>query len=181
MRVLIRLLSHPRPPWARLALAALLGLLAAATTLGLLAGSGWLVDRAAMRPGLGAIAGILAIVEVMAFIRAPLRYAERLVGHDAAFRALTGWRVWLYNRLEPRTPAGWRQWRSGDLLHRAIDDVDTLQDLYLRTLIPVTVAMLASVLCTVVVALILPTRWSHPRSQSDHRLDGAAIHRSALQ
>ena len=35
-----------------------------------------------------AIVGILAAVEVLAFLRGPLRYAERLVGHDAALRAL---------------------------------------------------------------------------------------------
>ena len=38
----------------------------------------------------------------------PLRYGERLVGHDAAFRALSRWRVWLYDRLEPLSPAGLR-------------------------------------------------------------------------
>ena len=44
-------------------------------------------------PGLSAIVGILAAVEVLAFLRGPLRYDERLVGHDAALRALTRWRV----------------------------------------------------------------------------------------
>ena len=70
----------------------------------------------------------------------PLRYAERLVGHDAALRALTRWRVWLYDCLSPRVPAALAGWRSGDLLARAIDDVDALQDLYLRTLLPVAIA-----------------------------------------
>ena len=118
-----------------------MGLAAAAATIGLLAGSGYVVGRAALRPGLDAIVGILAAVEVLAFLRGPLRYAERLVGHDAAFRALTRWRVWLYDRLSPRVPAGLAGWRSGDLLARAIDDVDALQDLYLRTLLPVTIAV----------------------------------------
>ena len=63
--------------------------------------------------------------------------SERLVGHDAALRALTRWRVWLYDCLTPRVPAALAGWRSGDLLVRAIDDVDTLQDLYLRTVLPV--------------------------------------------
>jgi len=118
--------------------------------------SGALVDKAAFQPGLAAIAGLLAVVEVLAFIRAPLRYAERLVGHDAAFHALSRWRVWLYDSLEPLAPAGLRAWRSGDLLVRAVDDVDALQDLYLRVLTPVVVAVATSVLAVVVVALILP-------------------------
>ena len=154
--VFFRLIARSAPPWRQLALAMGLGVAAAATTIGLLAGSGALVDKAAFQPGLAAIAGLLAVVEVLAFIRAPLRYAERLVGHDAAFHALSRWRVWLYDSLEPLAPAGLRAWRSGDLLVRAVDDVDALQDLYLRVLTPVVVAVATSVLAVVVVALILP-------------------------
>jgi ATP-binding cassette subfamily C protein CydC len=151
-----RVLAEPGTPYARLALAGLLGLAAAAATIGLLAGSGYVLGRAALRPGLDAIVGILAVVEVLAFLRGPLRYEERLVGHDAALRALTRWRVWLYDCLTPRVPAALAGWRSGDLLARAIDDVDALQDLYLRTLLPVAVAAGASVIGTVAVGLILP-------------------------
>ena len=82
-----RVLAEPGTPYGRLALAGLLGLAAAAATIGLLAGSGYVVGRAALRPGLSALVGILAAVEVLAFLRGPLRYAERLVGHDAALRA----------------------------------------------------------------------------------------------
>ena len=151
-----RVLAEPGTPYARLALAGLLGLAAAAATIGLLAGSGYVVGRAALRPGLSALVGILAAVEVLAFLRGPLRYAERLVGHDAALRALTRWRLWLYDCLSPRVPAALAGWRSGDLLARAIDDVDALQDLYLRTLLPVAIATGAAVIGTVAVGLILP-------------------------
>ena len=150
------MLAEPGTPYGRLALAGLLGLAAAAATIGLLAGSGYVVGRAALRPGLSAIVGILAAVEVLAFLRGPLRYEERLVGHDAALRALTGWRVWLYDCLTPRVPAALAGWRSGDLLARAIDDVDALQDLYLRTLLPVAVAVGACAIGTAAVGFILP-------------------------
>ena len=155
-RPLRRVLREPGTPYGRLVGAGLLGLGAAAATIGLLAGSGYLVGRAALRPGLDAIVGLLAVVEVLAFLRGPLRYEERLVGHDAALRALTRWRVWLYDRLSPRVPAALAGWRSGDILARAIDDVDTLQDLYLRTVLPVTIAVGAGVIGTVAVGLILP-------------------------
>lgn len=154
--VLARLVGISAPPWGRLVAAFALGLGGAAATIGLMAGSGYVVGRAALRPGLGAIAGVLALVEVMAFVRAPLRYGERLVVHDAALRALAGWRVWLYDRLEPLSPAGLAGLRSGDLLTRAVDDVDSLQDLYVRGLVPAAVAVGAGVLGTVVVAVVLP-------------------------
>ena len=156
MKPIRRILAEPGTPYGRLALAGLLGLAAAAATIGLLAGSGYVVGRAASRPGLGALAGILAGVEVLAFSRGPLRYAERLVGHDATLRALARWRVWLYDCLTPRVPAALSGWRSGDLLTRAIDDVDTLQDLYLRTLLPLVIAAGSAVLGLVVVGLELP-------------------------
>ena len=151
-----RVFAEPGTPYGRLAGAGLLGLASAAATIGLLAGSGYLVGRAALRPGLDAIVGLLAAVEVLAFLRGPLRYSERLVGHDAALRALTRWRVWLYDRLAPRVPAALAWWRSGDLLARAIDDVDALQDLYLRTLLPIAIAVGAAVIGTVAVGVVLP-------------------------
>ncbi len=153
-----RLMALPatRTPYARLTAAGLLGLASAAATIGLLAGSGYVIGRAALRPGLDALVGILAAVEVLAFLRGPLRYAERLIGHDAALRSLTQWRVWLYDCLAPRVPAALAGWRSGDLLTRAIDDVDTLQDLYLRTVLPLGVAFGAAILGIVVVGLALP-------------------------
>ncbi|MGH9083260.1 MAG: thiol reductant ABC exporter subunit CydC, partial [Acidimicrobiales bacterium] len=154
--VVRRLMAIGAPPWGRLAVAVVLGVAGAMATIGLLAGSGYVVDRAAFRPGLGAIAGILAGVEVLAFLRGPLRYGERLVAHDAAFRSLARWRVWLYDRLEPLAPAGLRSWRSGDLLTRLTDDVDTLQDLYVRAILPVAVTAGAATLAVVVVAVILP-------------------------
>jgi len=156
VRTLRRVLSEPGTPYGRLAVAGFLGLTSAAATIGLLAGSGYVIGRAAFRPGLNSLVGILASVEVLAFLRGPLRYAERLIGHDAALRALARWRVWLYDCLSPRAPAALAGWRSGDLLTRAIDDVDTLQDLYLRTLLPLGVAAGAAVLGVVVVGVVLP-------------------------
>jgi ATP-binding cassette subfamily C protein CydC len=154
--VLRALVAVGRPPWRRLSLAVLLGVAGAMATVGLLAGSGYVVARAAFRPGLGAIAGVLAAVEVLAFLRGPLRYGERLVAHEAAFGALGRWRVWLYDHLEPLAPAGLRAWRSGDVLSRATEDVDTLQDLPLRGLLPVAVTTASGVLAVVVVGVMLP-------------------------
>jgi thiol reductant ABC exporter CydC subunit len=151
-----RILAEPGTPYGRLVLAGVLGLASAAATIGLLAGSGYVVGRAALRPGLDALVGILAAIEVLAFLRGPLRYAERLVGHDAALRALGQWRVWLYDRLAGRVPSAFSNWRSGDLLSRAIDDVDALTDLYLRTVLPLAIALGAAALGIVVEGLVLP-------------------------
>jgi thiol reductant ABC exporter CydC subunit len=151
-----RLVSVSPPPWRRLGIALGLGVLASSATIALLAGSGALVDKAATRPGLGAIAGLLAVVEVIALARAPLRYAERLSAHDAGFRALARWRVWLFDRLEPLSPAPLRTLRSGDIARRAVADVDALQDLYLRALGPLVLAIVVAALAVCVVGVLVP-------------------------
>jgi len=151
-----RLAAVSPPPWGRLTGAIALAVGAAGASVALLAGSGALVDKAATRPGLGAIAGLLAGVEVIAFLRAPLRYAERLVAHDAGLRALTRWRVWLFDRLEPLLPAPLQRWRSGDLAQRLIADVDGLQDLYLRGLGPLVAAVVAAAGAVVVEGVLVP-------------------------
>ncbi|MGD8873868.1 MAG: thiol reductant ABC exporter subunit CydC, partial [Gammaproteobacteria bacterium] len=83
-----------------------------------------------------------------AIVRTAGRYAERLVTHEATFRLLAELRVWFYNKLEPLAPAGLEAYRSGDLLSRIRADIDTLDSIYLRLLVPAAVALLAAVVFT---------------------------------
>ena len=134
-----RVLAEPGTPYGRLALAGLLGLASAAATIGLLAGSGYVVGRAALRPGLerhrrhpGRRRGAGLPARAAALRRAPRRPRCR------AARARPRWRVWLYDRLTRGCPRPWPGGAAATCLARAIDDVDALQDLYLRTLLPVS-------------------------------------------
>ena len=82
----------------------------------------------------------VAIVAVRAFGigRGFFRYTERLVSHDAVFRALTDLRVAVWRRLEVLAPQGLAGFRRGDLLARMVADVDSVQDLALRVVLPVS-------------------------------------------
>jgi len=133
-----------------------LGIAAAAATVGLMACSGALIDKAALRPPLYTLTVLIAAVQILALCRGPLRYCERLVSHDAALHVLGRLRLWLYDEIEPRSPAGLRQWRDGDLLARATGDIEALQDLYVRGLSPLLVAAVTSALAVTLVVLILP-------------------------
>jgi thiol reductant ABC exporter CydC subunit len=126
-----------RPLWSRLAVAALAGAGAIGASVALTATSAWLLSRAAQHPSVSTL--MVAIVGVRAFgiSRGLLRYAERLAAHDAAFRVLALTRVRVFTALERLAPTGLRDYRSGDLLGRLVDDVDGLQDLYLRIGVPV--------------------------------------------
>ncbi len=144
------------PPRSRFLLGTLLGSATAVCTVALLACSGALIDKAALRPPLYTLTVLMAAVQLLALSRGPLRYGERLVSHDAALGALGRVRMWLYDQVEPRSPAGLANWRSGDLLARATSDVDLLQDLYLRGISPVIVAGVTSLVAVVVVVVVLP-------------------------
>jgi len=144
------------PPRSRVLLGTVLGSATAVCTVALLACSGALIDKAALRPPLYTLTVLMAAVQLLALGRGPLRYGERLVSHDAALGALGRVRMWLYDQVEPRSPAGLANCRTGDLLARATSDVDLLQDLYLRGISPVIVAGVTSLVAVVAVVVVLP-------------------------
>jgi ATP-binding cassette subfamily C protein CydC/ATP-binding cassette subfamily C protein CydCD len=141
---------------SRLALAAVAGTAAAGSAVALIAASAWLISRAAEHPPVLML--MVAIVGVRAFglARAVLRYAERLLGHDAGYRLLDALRARLYGKLERLAPNGLAAFRSGDLLARLVDDVDLLLDLVLRVSLPVVVASLVGAGTAVLLGLLLP-------------------------
>ena len=144
--------ASPRP---RLALATLLGALAAASGVALTATAGWLIVRAADQPPVLML--ILAIVGVRTFgiARPVLRYAERLVGHAAALRMLAEERARVYDDLVPLVPGRLGPHR-GDLLARVVDDVDAVLDEQLRVRLPVLTSALVVAGATVFTALVSP-------------------------
>jgi thiol reductant ABC exporter CydC subunit len=126
------------------------------STVALMACSGLLIDKAALRPPLYTLTVLMAGVQIFALARGPLRYGERVFSHDAALEAIGRLRLWLYDEIEPRTPAALGHWRSGDLLSRATSDVDSLQDLALRGISPIVVGTITSLFSLGLVAVILP-------------------------
>jgi ATP-binding cassette subfamily C protein CydC len=73
--------------------------------------------------------------------RVILRYLERLVTHNATFLALADLRVWFFRGLAARSGGGLGFRRSGDLLSRLVGDVEALDGLYLRILVPLAGAL----------------------------------------
>jgi thiol reductant ABC exporter CydC subunit len=137
-------------------LGALAALFAAACSVALLACGAWLIARAAQRPPIIALS--VAVVGVRAFAvgRATLRYVERLVTHDATLRVLVDLRVAVFERLERLAPAGLPAFRRGDLLARLVGDVDAVQDVFLRALVPWATGTAVALLAAAGVLLLLP-------------------------
>jgi ATP-binding cassette, subfamily C, bacterial CydC len=157
---------RPLPRLLRLALGSasmrrelLLAVLAGAAGVGagvaLLATSGFLLARASQHPNIVAISVAVVLVRAFSVGRGVLRYLERLLSHDVAFRVLAGVRVTIYAKLERLAPAGLAAFRSGDLLTRLISDVDATQDLFIRGIVPPLTAALVGAGATTAVLLIL--------------------------
>ncbi|MGW4850030.1 thiol reductant ABC exporter subunit CydD [Streptomyces sp. NPDC004288] len=140
----------------RMALALLLGSLALGSAVGLMAVSGWLISRASEQPPVLYLMMAVTATRAFGIGRAVFRYAERLVSHDAVLRMLADLRVSVYRRLERIAPAGLGRTRRGDLLARLVQDVDALQDYWLRWLLPVGAALLVGVASAGFTAWLLP-------------------------
>ena len=98
---------------------------------------------------------MVAIVGVRAFGigKGVLRYVERLDSHDLALRLQAGLRLDTWRAL---TRSTWVGRRSGDLLSRVVNDVEALQDLVVRVVVPFASAGLVAVATTIVITVLSP-------------------------
>ena len=149
-------MSGSLPMSARSAATCLLGTGAALAGVGLIATSAWLVSRAAEQPNIATLSVAIVGVRFFGISRGLLRYAERLVGHDAALRSLADVRLRVYRTVATAPGPVPRAARSGDLLVRLVDDVDNLLDLMLRVRQPFVVAGFAGACASLVLALLVP-------------------------
>ena len=156
MRTLRRLVAIAGIPRRLAALSVLLGALAVAFGVALMATAGYLISRAAEQPPILSLTVTIVAVRFFGLARPLARYLDRLVGHDLALRALGRIRAGFYARLEPLAPAQLESYRRGDLLERMVGDVDSLQGLYLRGLGPPLAALAAGAAAVGVTAAFLP-------------------------
>ncbi|MHB1066105.1 MAG: thiol reductant ABC exporter subunit CydC [Candidatus Nanopelagicales bacterium] len=147
---------HMAPQRRELAAAGILGALASISAVALLGTSGWLISRAAEQPAVLTLGVAAVLVRTFALSRALFRYAERLVGHDAAFRGLTGLRVFVYGELERLAPNGLAAFGRGDALTRLVNDVDAALDLPVRVVLPWAQAVLVSAATLLFLGWLLP-------------------------
>jgi thiol reductant ABC exporter CydC subunit len=113
----------------------------------------WLLVRAAQRPELAALSLGIVGVRAAAMTRGLARYAERLTGHDAALGALAGLRDRVYRALAARSST---EPHSASALGAAVHDVDAVQDLVVRCVVPFAGALLVSCTSTAVVWWLVP-------------------------
>lgn len=123
--------------WRALLLTVLLGSLAAGSAAALMFTSGHLISRSALRPeNVLAVYVPIVLVRTFGLGKAVLQYLERLAGHETALRALSEMRAKLYRLLERQAVNLHSRYRMGDLLGLLADDIEQLQNVYLRVIFP---------------------------------------------
>lgn len=133
-------------------LAMLLSAATVAAGIGLMGTSGWLIARAAEHPEASALTLAAVGVRALGLGRGVLRYAERLVGHDAVLRWMAQVRVVVFERLAAQPG----RWRTSEALAALGRDVEGLQDLWLRGLLPCAAAATVGVATVAGSTLVLP-------------------------
>src|SRR5690242_13586548 len=137
MKELGRILVLWRGQAAWLAFGALVTLGALAAGIALMAVAGATVAAAIVGGALAAP----ALLRALGVGRVVLRYLERLVTHEATFRALADLRVWFFRRLAAGAAGGLGFRQAGDVLARLVGDIEALDALYLRILVPLVAAL----------------------------------------
>jgi ATP-binding cassette, subfamily C, bacterial CydCD len=131
---------------------ALLGVAALGSGVALSALAAYLIARAAEQPPILTLSVLVVGVRTFALAKGVLRYLERLVSHEAAFRLAGDLRVRLWEALVRLGPARLRR----DTLQRLVDDTDTVRDLVPRVLLPPIVAAGVGAGAVLLFSLILP-------------------------
>lgn len=142
---------------------AVLSVLTLLMGIALLGLSGWFITATAMAgiAGIGIAFDVFrpsAGVRFLALGRTAARYGERVLTHDATLRALAALRVMLLRRQAQQGAKVLASLRSEALLTRIVSDVDALDGLLLRLLLPGIAAVLTHL--AVFLALAWLVTWS---------------------
>ena len=144
------------PVAGKFAAAGAVGTLAALFAVALAGLSGWLIIRASEQPPILYLLTAIVGVRFFGVGRAGLRYAERLLLHDAVFAALTRLRGRLWESLSRRALSLRRLLQGGNVLGTVVDDVDTLRDLLPRVVLPPVTAIAVAAAAVFGIGLLVP-------------------------
>ncbi|MGG7577016.1 amino acid ABC transporter ATP-binding/permease protein [Rhizobium sp. Nf11,1] len=124
--------------------------------------SGWFITATSLA-GLSAAAAMTfdvfapaAAIRLLAIIRTAARYGERLATHEATLGVLAALRERLFRGFAEPGAARALLRRPARLLFRLTADIDALDSLYLRILVPAAVAIGAALAASVVLGLMHP-------------------------
>ncbi|HJE87191.1 thiol reductant ABC exporter subunit CydC [Levilactobacillus brevis] len=105
--------------------------------------SGYLISRAATHPyNILMIYVPIVLARAFGIGRPAFRYAERLTSHNWVLRIVSDFRKRLYEAVEKQAVAIRQTHQTGDVLSILAEDIDHIENLYLRTVFPLVIGWL---------------------------------------
>lgn len=117
--------------------------LAAGSAAAMMYTAGALISKAALRPeNILMIYVPIVLVRTFGFGKGAVQYAERLLSHSTILKVLGRMRVRMYETIEPHVLTVRRSISTGRVLGLLAEDIERIQNLYLRALIPMCSSVL---------------------------------------
>lgn len=127
-------------------LAALMSFLTVGSGIGLMMTSSFIIASAAIQTPIYQLQVAIVGVRFFGISRGVFRYLERYISHEVTLKLLAKFRVWFFKSLEPLIPSKKKDLTSGDLLSRAIEDIESLEHIFVRVISPPFVFVAVSIL-----------------------------------
>jgi len=136
-------IESAKPYFRRFFSASILGAISLGMAVGLLASSAWLISMAALMPPVLTLQVAVVGVRFFGLSKGVFRYAERIWSHDAILRASTTLQLRIYRALLAKPPLASNATRQGKILQQLTTDIETVQDRWIRLVIPFVGALIS--------------------------------------
>lgn len=123
------------------------------SAVGLFSLSSYIIAFCGLAPSIAEIMVPVVGVRFFGILRGLLRYAERMVSHNTTFHLLSELRNWLYEKISSTRSSEILLLDKEDAFTRLIDDIDRLQEFYLRTFNPYITAIVVGTIGVVVLSV----------------------------
>ena len=127
-------------------LAALIGFFTVGSGIGLMMTSSYLIAKAALQTPIYQLQIAIVGVRFFGISRGVFRYLERYISHNVTFKLLAKFRLWFFKSLIPVVPSRTIDLSSGDLLARSIEDIESIEHIFVRVISPPFIFVATSVL-----------------------------------
>ncbi|MDF1612177.1 thiol reductant ABC exporter subunit CydC [Stygiobacter electus] len=117
-------------------LAALMSFLTVGSGIGLMMTSSYIIASAAIQTPIYQLQVAIVGVRFFGISRGVFRYLERYISHEVTFRLLAKLRLWFFKSIEPLIPSKKKDLTSSDLLSRSIEDIESLEHIFVRVISP---------------------------------------------
>lgn len=144
---------------SRISLIIILGLISALSSVGLMYISGFLISKSALKIGNILMLQVPAVLtRTFSLTQSVFSYLHRLVGHDLVLKLIEKMRSRVYIILEPMALKLKKEYKSGDLLGLLSEDINHLQNIYLKTVFP---SIISVILYIVFISIMFPLDYSY--------------------